>query len=77
MIGSCRATGNVRAGQEEMCYFQLFVDLHVGLVCVGLHVGLQEMCRGTCRLLSLVCVGLHVGPQKNGSNTFPVVLQWQ
>ena len=73
MIGSCRATGNVRAGQEEMCYFQLFVDLHVGLVCVGL----QEMCRGTCRLLSLVCVGLHVGPQKNGSNTFPVVLQWQ
>ena len=47
------------------------------LVCVGLHVGLQEMCRGTCRLLSLVCVGLHVGPQKNGSITFPVVLQWQ
>ena len=49
MIGSCRATGNVRAGQEEMCYFQLFVDLHVGLVCVGLHATCIGLCRATCR----------------------------
>ena len=49
VIGSCRATGNVRAGQEEMCYFQLFVDLHVGLVCVGLHATCIGLCRATCR----------------------------